>query len=51
MGVVVEWRLAYLSGFVEVFDTGNGQVEATFSAGGRQPLLGVDASLLSSLQG
>ena len=27
---------------VKVFDTGNGQVEATFSAGGRQPLLGVD---------
>ncbi|KAL9185243.1 hypothetical protein ACHAXT_003020 [Thalassiosira profunda] len=27
---------------VKVFDTSNGQVEATFSAGGRQPLIGVD---------
>ena len=27
---------------VRVFDTSNGHLEATFSAGGRQPLLGVD---------
>ena len=27
---------------VRVFDTSNGQLESTFSAGGRQPLLGVD---------
>ena len=27
---------------VKVFDTSNGQVEATFSAGGRQPLIGLD---------
>lgn len=27
---------------VRVFDTSSGQLEATFSAGGRQPLLGVD---------
>mmetsp|Transcript_31141 Transcript_31141/g.65685 ORF Transcript_31141/g.65685 Transcript_31141/m.65685 type:complete len:570 (+) Transcript_31141:91-1800(+) len=27
---------------VRVFDTSNGQLEATFSAGGRQPLIGVD---------
>jgi autophagy-related protein 16 len=27
---------------VKVFDTSNGHLEATFSAGGRQPLIGVD---------